>query len=95
VAFIVHSDSHHELGRCGTRVGDQVVLQLSGIFLPSPEQAAARLALDDEVEGTIVEFSDSGSVPQAFAIVSVKRSVTVVVPTDRLRLVEDKADGEE
>jgi len=82
--------TRRKLRRCYTRIGDRVALQLSAVFLASPEDALARLTLDSEVEGTILEFSDSGVVTQAFAVVNVLRSVTVVVPTNQLRLVEEE-----
>lgn len=37
-----------------------------------------------EVEGTIVDFSDSGSVPRMFAVVEVLQRQTVVVPVANL-----------
>jgi hypothetical protein len=60
---------------------------MSDAFIPDSE--AIRKALSDasEVEGTVVSFSDSGMVPQAFALVEVTHKQTVIVPVERLRLV--------
>jgi hypothetical protein len=38
--------------------------------------------------GTILNFSDSGDVPRAFALVEVIRQQTLVVPVGKLRLAE-------
>jgi len=56
--------------------------------LPDPENAVGSLSLTSEVEGTIVDFSDSGGTPRAFAVVEVVRKATVVVSTSSLTLVE-------
>jgi len=60
---------------------------LSSVFLPEVESALAALSLDSVVEGWIVNFSDSGTNPKAFAVVEVVRKVTVVVPAASLKLV--------
>ena len=67
-----------------TQVGDRVRFSVASIFLPEPEAAAA-LSAASELEGVIVDFSDSGTARRAFAIVEVVRTETVVVPVDKLR----------
>jgi hypothetical protein len=47
----------------------------------------AKLSLDSEVEGTILDFSDSGTVARVFVIVDVVRRQTVVVPIDKLERI--------
>ena len=42
---------------------------------------------DSEVEGTIVEFSDSGQKTRFFAVIDLVRRQTVVVPVERLQAV--------
>jgi hypothetical protein len=46
------------------------------------------LSPDSEVEGTIIDFSDSGSKPRAFAVIELVEKHTVIVPVTELRLVE-------
>jgi hypothetical protein len=44
-----------------------------------------------EVEGTILDFSDSGNVLRAFAVVDVIQRHTVILPVSKLRLISDPA----
>ena len=62
--------------------------RLSHSFLPDAERVLNALSLDSEVEGSILNFSDSGSNAKAFALVEVVRRVTVVVPSNRLESAE-------
>jgi hypothetical protein len=39
----------------------------------------------DEVEGTIVDFSDSGEAARVFAVIEVIQRQTVVVPSAKLK----------
>jgi hypothetical protein len=48
------------------------------------------LPLDSEAEGTIVDFSDSGLAPRAFALVEMVYTQTVVVPVSKLWLALDE-----
>ncbi|HMF76278.1 MAG TPA: hypothetical protein VK604_11500 [Bryobacteraceae bacterium] len=73
-----------------TYVGDRVKFSLGSVFLPDPEETLAALSLASELEGTIVDFSDSGSAPRAFAVVEIIRRQMVVVPVDKLRLEQDE-----
>jgi len=43
------------------------------------------LASDDQLEGIVISFSDSGSQPRVFAVVEVVRRQTVIVPVERLK----------
>jgi hypothetical protein len=70
-----------------TREGDTVRFHLSDVFLPSLEDLQTALQREAEVEGTIVDFSDSGSKPCAFAVVEVCRKQTVIVPVFKLQIV--------
>ena len=70
-----------------TEVGDRVRFSIESVFLPDPPIALAKLALDSMVEGTILDFSDSGTVARAFVIVDVVRRQTVVVPVDKLERI--------
>jgi hypothetical protein len=66
---------------------------LSDVFLPSLEELQTVLSGEAEVEGTIVEFSDSGSKPRAFAVVEVYRKQTVIVPVFKLQIVAAADSG--
>jgi len=58
------------------------------VFLPDAEELRATWADTAELEGTIVDFSDSGSTSREFAVVEVLQRHAVVVPVaklDRLR----------
>jgi hypothetical protein len=69
---------------------------LSDVFLPAKEEVFALSAVDPELEGTIVSFSDSGLNADYFAVVDVVRRQSVVVAVDRLDIIaaeEDNMDG--
>jgi hypothetical protein len=91
VAFSVHLyigiTMVFEPGRCWTRVGDKVRFSVSDVFLPQPEGVFIAAPDETEVEGTIVDFSDSGSKPRAFAVVDVVRRQTVIIPAEKVKPV--------
>jgi len=60
---------------------------MSDAFIRDSEAIRAALSDTSEVEGTIMSFSDSGMVPRAFAVVEVTLKQTVIVPTERLKLL--------
>lgn len=64
------------------------------MFLPDPEEVLASLSLASEVEGTIVDFSDSGDVPRAFAVVEMIQKRRVVVPVEKLR-PDEQSNGKD
>ena len=68
--------------------------RISDVFLPRPEDLIIASSAEEEVEGTIVGFSDSGSEPRAFAVVDVVQSQNVVVPTAKLRIVSSSGPDE-
>jgi hypothetical protein len=57
------------------------------VFLPNAAELCQPLSADTEVEGTIIDFSDAGSKPQAFVVVDVVSRQTMVVPVERLNLI--------
>jgi len=65
-----------------------VQFHLADVFLPAPEEIRHAFFDLDEIEGTITDFSDSGSVPKAFAVVEVILRQTMVVPVEKLELRE-------
>lgn len=75
--------------RLPTLAGDKVQFHLADVFLPGPEEIRRAFFDVDEIEGTITDFSDSGSVPKAFAVVEVALKQTMVVPVEKLSLREE------
>ncbi len=55
------------------------------ILLPAPEDL--NLAAQQEMDGVIVQFSDSGPRPRMFASVEVVIHQTVVVEVDKLQVI--------
>ena len=60
---------------------------MSDAFLPSAEELVVLAMPGEKVEGIVIEFSDSGSKPDYFAVVDVVRRRTVVVPVEKLEVV--------
>ena len=60
--------------------------QVADIFLPARDDLPKSLATDTEVEGTVVDFSDSGPLPRIFAVIDVISRQSVIVPVDKLHL---------
>ena len=58
---------------------------VADVFLPNPEGVFVAGPGEEEVEGTVVDFSDSNSKARVFAVVDVFLKQTVVVPVERLR----------
>ena len=78
-----------------TRTGDRVAFLISDAFIPGSEEISTSLSDTGQVEGTIVNFSDSGTASRVFALVEVVRKQTVVIPVERLRVLERFGSGEE
>ena len=74
-------------GRNPTQAGDKVRFRISDVFLPSPESVLLAPLPEEELEGTVVDFSDSGQKARVFALVDVVRRQTVVVPVEKLHYV--------
>jgi hypothetical protein len=79
--------AHHK-GGIPTRQGDRVRFCISDVFLPGPEELPTELSQSAEIEGKIVDFSDSGLQVRVFAVVDVGGDLTVVVPVKKLHLIE-------
>jgi len=71
-----------------TRAGDKVKFQVSDVFLPGPGVLTAIVEGETELEGTILSFSDSGQKPRCFAVVEVLRTHSLVVPVERMQVVD-------
>jgi hypothetical protein len=65
-----------------------VRFRFSDIFLPTPDALLFAPVGDGELEGRIINFSDSGQKARLFALVDVVRKQTVVVPVEKLKAVE-------
>jgi hypothetical protein len=78
-------------GRSPTEKGDKVSFRVSDVFLPDAGEVRATWADTAQVEGTIVDFSDSGSASRVFAVVEVLQRHTVVVPVAKLQWRSNKA----
>jgi len=71
--------------RSPTQKGDKVVFSVSDAFLPESDEARSAFIDEGEVVGTVLDFSDSGEIRQAFALVEIIRQQTLVVPVGKLR----------
>lgn len=69
-------------------MGDKVRFQVSDVFLPASAGAFPALAGNAEMEGTIVDFSDSGPKSHYFAVIEVVRTQSLIVPVKSLEVVE-------
>jgi len=67
--------------------GDRVCFRIAHVFLPEVHEVLASLTEELEVQGTIVDFSDSGNAQSVFAVVQLDGNQAVVVSVDRLRVV--------
>jgi hypothetical protein len=71
-----------------------VRFQIAAVFLPSPGGVPLAIEEDQELEGTILDFSDSGSKPRIFAVVEVVRTQSYIVPVERLEVIEANLAGD-
>ena len=55
----------------------------------------AAIPEETELEGTIVDFSDSGLKSRFFAVIEVVRTQSLIVPVDKLEVIKTSTiDGE-
>ena len=73
-------------------IGDRVSFRISDVYLPEPSEVLNRLTADVEANGVIVEFSDSGSKPHAYAVVRLTAEQSVLLPVAALRLINCRGD---
>lgn len=59
--------------------------RVSDIFLPDAAEIRAIWADAAEMEGAIIDFSDSGDSSRVFAVIDVVQKRTVVVPVAQLK----------
>jgi hypothetical protein len=67
------------------QVGDRVSFRICDVYLPEPAEVLANLTSDVEANGVIVEFSDSGDRPRAYAVVRITRGQVVLLPVTVIR----------
>ncbi len=72
------------------QVGDRVSFRISDVFLPEPPEVLASLTVEAETNGVVVEFSDSGSSPRAYAVVQITPKQKVVLPVGALQILDRK-----
>ena len=70
------------------QLGDRVSFYISDVFLPEPSEVLTKLTPDVETNGVVVEFSDSGSSPKAYAVVRLTAEQSVLLPVSALRVVD-------
>ena len=63
--------------------------RVADAFLPSPEELMQVPRAGSTVEGTVVEFSDSGPRARYFAVVEVVSTRRIVVPVEKLCPAQD------
>jgi hypothetical protein len=69
-----------------------VRFRATDIFLPSAETVLS-VSPGEELEGVVVNFSDSGSTSRAFAVVDLIRRQNVVVPVEKLEVVASHSEN--
>jgi hypothetical protein len=74
-----------------TNCGDRVAFRVADAFLPDPKTLTTALLETDELEGTVIGFSDYGQASGIFVLVEVIHKHTVVLPVDKLRLATSGA----
>jgi hypothetical protein len=75
------------------QIGDRVSFRVSDVFLPEPAEVLANLTADVEANGVVVEFSDSGSSPRAYAVVRITERQSVLLPVGSLRILANAKGG--
>jgi hypothetical protein len=80
---------------CDTRVGDQVRFQVGDVFLHSPGGLSPLTEEEEELEGTVIDFSDCGSEHRFFAVIEVIRRASLIVPVDKLEAVKPPASDDD
>ncbi|MGH9621010.1 MAG: hypothetical protein ACRD45_15060 [Bryobacteraceae bacterium] len=68
-------------------IGNRVSFRISDVYLPEPSEVLAHLSPETEANGVVVEFSDSGSNPRAYAVVRLTAEQSVLLPVTALRVV--------
>ena len=67
-----------------TRKGDIVRFRRADIFLPDASESGAAKTGGEDLQGTVVGFSDSGEVAHAFAIVEITTGQSAIILVEKL-----------
>ena len=70
------------------QIGDRVSFRIADVYLPEPQEVLANLTPEAQAQGVVVEFSDSGDRPRAYALVQIAAQQAVLLPVDALHLVD-------
>jgi hypothetical protein len=68
-------------------IGDRVSFRIADVYLPEPAEVLAGLTPEVEANGIVMEFSDSGSSPRAYALIRITAHQSVLLPVAALRIV--------
>jgi hypothetical protein len=68
--------------------GDRVSFRVTDVFLPEPTEVLANLTADVEMNGVIVEFSDSGNDQRAYAVVRISPQQAVLLPVTAIHVID-------
>jgi hypothetical protein len=71
----------------GVQIGDRVSFQIFNVFLPEPSEVLTKLTVELEANGIVMEFSDSGSSPRAYAVVRITSEQSVLLPVNALQVL--------
>jgi hypothetical protein len=72
-------------GLAVTIKGNRVKFHVSDVFLPNADELRAAFPDAKELEGTVIELSDSGKNLDVFAVIQVVQTQNVVVPVEKLK----------
>jgi len=72
------------------QVGDRVSFRIADVFLPEPSEVLKNLTLEAETNGVVIEFSDSGNDPRAYAVVRITRQHSVLLPVNALHILKEE-----
>ena len=72
------------------QIGDRVSFRVSDVYLPEPDEVLANLTADVETSGVVIEFSDSGDRPRAYALVRITARQAVLLPVGALHILDCK-----
>lgn len=72
------------------QVGNRVSFRIADVFLPEPVEVLASLTVEAETSGVVVEFSDSGNSPRAYAVVQIASQQKVLLPVSALHVLESE-----
>lgn len=67
-----------------TRKGDTVRFRRADIFLPDASESRQAKTGGEDLQGTVVGFSDSGDMEHAFAIVEIATGQSAIVLVEKL-----------